>query len=69
MSIKFPDCCIALRQAFEADMVFIPKGCYSDKGTIYWFNGQKEVMETKTCPFCGKTEDHKITIECTGGVL
>jgi len=44
-------------------MVFIPKGCYSDNGTIYWFNGQKEVIETKTCPFCGKAEDYKITID------
>lgn len=65
MSIKFPDCCIALRQASEVDMVYIPPERYSDRGTIYWFDSKRNVTETKTCPFCGKSEDHKIIIQPT----
>lgn len=65
MNIKFPDCCIALRQAFEVDMVSILPTEYSDKNAIYWFNNKSELIKTKTCPFCGKSENPETAIQYT----
>ena len=39
-------CCPSLKRALDADMLVI------SANEISWFNGQREVESSTTCPFC-----------------
>jgi hypothetical protein len=62
MSIKFPNCCLALQTANDVDMVVC------EQGEISWYTGGRDdedqpLVKTVTeCPFCGQREDDKITL-------
>lgn len=62
MSVKFPNCCAALKTAVDVDMAII------DAGEIAWFVdgknaiGQQKVETSRACPFCGAEEDGKVVV-------